>query len=154
MVGIILLIDGDGNAVGGIGDLSDGVDDESVVFGSIVGGDHIQTVADVKQGRKVVFVGSFGVLGHVIHAQLVGHGFHLCLAGVVQRRKHGDGGVGEGQVLAALEHLAHDLGGQGCPGTVFQQAYGAVLEVPLRQVVDEFLHKGEHIGVIGGGSQH
>ena len=55
MVGIILLIDGHSDAIGGIGHLRDGIDDETVVLLSVVGGNHIETVADIEEGGKIVF---------------------------------------------------------------------------------------------------
>ena len=154
VVGVVGLVDGDSHPVGGVGDLRHGVDDQAVVLGAVIGGDHIQAIADVEQGVQIVLVGGSVLLGQVVLAQLVGHSLNLGLAVIAEGGENLHGGVGEGQVLAALEHLAHDLGGQRCPGAVLHQSDGAVLVVPLGQVMDEFLHEGEHIGVIGGGSQH
>ena len=154
MVGIIGLVDGDRHPVGGVGDLGDGIDDQAVVLGAIVGGDDVQAIADVEQGGQVILVGGGVLLGQIILAQLVGQSFYLGFAVVIQSGQKLHGGVGKGQVLAALEHLAHDLGGQRRPGAVFHQTDGAVLVVPLSQMVDEFLHEGEYVGVIGGGGQH
>ena len=76
-------------------------------------------------------------------AQLIGQSGDLSLGGIVQGTLDGDGGVGKGQGLAVLEHLAHDLGGHRCPRTVLDEGNGAVLVVALGQVVDEVLHEGE-----------
>ena len=154
MEGVVLLVDGDGDAVGGVGHLADGVDDETIVPDAVVGGDHVQAVADVEQGRQVVLVGGGILLGQILLAQLVGQGIHLLGRGLIQGGEDVDGGLRKGQVLALLQHLAHDLGGQRRPGAVLHQGHGAVAEVPLGQVVDELLHEGEHIGVIGGGGQN
>ena len=154
VVGIVCLVDGDSDAVGGVGHLGDGVDNQAIVPGAVVGGHHIQAVADVKEGIEVIFVGSGILTGQVVLAQLLGQSLHLGGAVLAEGGEQLHGGVGEGQVLAALEHLAHDLGSQRCPGAVLHQGHGAVLEVPLGQVMDILLHEGEDVGIIGGGGQH
>ena len=65
-----------------------------------------------------------------------------------------DRSLGEGQVLAGGQLLLHDLEGHGGPGAVLDEGHGAVLEVPLGEVVDELPHEGVDVRVIGGGSQH
>ena len=60
----------------------------------------------------------------------------------------------EGQVLAVFQHLLHELAGYRCPGTILDEGNEAVLIAALGQMVDEFLHEGEHIAVVGGGGQH
>ena len=154
VVGVIGLVDGHGNPVGGVGDLGNGVHNQTIVLGAVVGGYHIQAVADVEQGGQVVLVGGGVVLSQIVHAQFLSQSLNLGLALIVHGRQNPHSGVGEGQVLAALEHLAHDLGSQRCPGAVLHQSDGAVLEIPLGQVVDKLLHEGEDICVISGGSQH
>ena len=154
MVGVIFLVDGHSDAVGGVGDLGDGVDDETVVLGAVVGGDHIQSVADVKQGSQVVFVGGGILPGKILPAQLVGQTLDLSAAFGIESGEDPHGGIGKGDVLAADKHVAHHLGGQRRPGAVFHQRHGAVLEVPLSQMMDKGLHKGENICVVGSGSQH
>ena len=64
-----------------------------------------------------------------------------------------DRSLGEGQILAATELLLHDLEGHGRPGAVFDEGHGAVLEVPLGEMVDELPHEGVDVRVIGGGGQ-
>ena len=154
MVGIVCLVDGHSNPVGRVGYLGNRVDDQTVILLAVVGGHNIQAVADVEQGSQVVLVGGGVLLGQIILAQLIGQGFDLSLALVVQGGENPDGGVREGQVFAAGKHTAHDLRGQRCPGAVFHQSDGPVLEIPFRQMMDEFLHEGEDIGIVGGGGQH
>ena len=48
VVGVILLVDAYGDAVGRVGHLGYGVDDEAVIPLSVVGGDDIQPAADFK----------------------------------------------------------------------------------------------------------
>ena len=73
---------------------------------------------------------------------------------VVQDGEQLDVGVGEAQVFAAGQQLAHDAGGLGCPHAAFHAGDGAVLEVVLGEVLDEFPHEGENIPHVGGGCQH
>ena len=154
VVGVVLLVDGDGNAVGGIGDLADGIDDEAIVPLAVIGGDHVEAIADVEEGRQVVLVGGGILLGQVLHAQLPGQNIHLGSGGIVQGREDPDGGFRKGQVLALGKHILHDLGSQGGPGAVLHQGHRAVAEVPLGQVVDIFLHEGVHVRVVGRRGQH
>ena len=109
MVRIVLLVDADRDAVGRVGDLCDGVDDQTVVLLAVVGGDDIQTVADVEQRGHVILVGGLVMLREVVLAQLVGELLKLFAALFVERGRNGDGGVGILDVFAALEHLLHGL---------------------------------------------
>ena len=106
---IVLLVDADRDAVGRVGDLCDGVDDQTVVLLAVVGGDDIQTVADVEQRGHVVLVSGLVVLREIVLAQLVGELLKLLAALFVERGRDGDGGVGVFDILAALEHLLHGL---------------------------------------------
>ena len=49
MVRIILFVDSNGDAVGRIGNLRDGVDNQAVVFFAIVGGNDIEPVSDFEE---------------------------------------------------------------------------------------------------------
>lgn len=71
VVGIILLVDGDGDAVGGVGDLRNGIDDQAVVLAAVAGCDHVQAVADVEQRVQIVLVRRLVLPGEVVLAQLV-----------------------------------------------------------------------------------
>ena len=62
---------------------------------------------------------------------------------IIQRALDGDGLVQDGQVLAGLEHLAHDAGSGGCPGTILHQGDCTVLVVALGQMLDEGLGERE-----------
>ena len=154
VVGVVLLVDGYGNPVGGVGHLRNGVDNQAVVLGAIIGGHHIQAVANVEQGRHIVLVGGGVLLCQILLAQLLGHGLNLGLAVLIQGGENLDGGIREGQILGLFEHALHDLRSQRCPGTILNQADGAVLVVPLGQVMDKFLHEGEDVSVVGGGGQN
>ena len=154
MVGVVGLVDGDRHPVGGVSDLGHGVDDEAVVLGAVVGGDHIQAVADVEQGGQIVLVGGLILTGQILLAQLVGHGLDLGAALVVQGGADAHGGIGEAQVLALGQDVLHDLRSHGRPGAVFNNTNGAVLVVALGKMVNKLPHKGENICIIGGGGKH
>ena len=62
--------------------------------------------------------------------------------------------ISKGDVFGFFKHALHNLGGQGSPGAVFYQGYSAVLEIPVGEVMDKFLHKGENVRVVGSGSQN
>ena len=155
VVGIVLLVDAHGNAVRGVRDLRDGVHDQAVILGPVVGRDHVQAVADLEQGGQVV-LGRDGFLhgGLVARGQLVGEGVELRFALVVQGGLDMHRVLGEGDILAALEQPGHHLGGKGRPASVFDQAHGLVLVAALGQRLDERAHEGEDIRVIGGGCKH
>ena len=87
-------------------------------------------------------------------AQLIGQSGELGLAGGIQRAADRDGGGSVGQVLAALKHFGHDLGGHRRPGAVLNKGHRAVLVVALGQVMEELLHEGEYIGVVGRRGQY
>ena len=91
MVRVVLLVYHDGDAVGRVRDLRDGVDDKSVVAAAVVRGDDVEAVADVEQRGHVVFVDAVGVGGDVTGAQLVGERVQLRHALLSQRRQNGDG---------------------------------------------------------------
>ena len=89
---------------------------------------------------------------------LLGQLFHqsidLCHVLIIHSGEDLNSCLGKGQVLAVFQHLLHELTGNGSPGTVLNESYGAVLIAALGQVVDELLHEGEHVAVVGGGSQY
>ena len=60
----------------------------------------------------------------------------------------------EGQIFGILQGFGHNLGRHGSPGTVLHQGHGAVLIVSLGQTVEEGVHIGEYITVVGGRSQN
>ena len=122
-------------------------------FPSLEGYD-IETVSDVEERGQVIFVGGIAVLCQVIAAELFCEGFQLSAALIVQGGFDVDRGVREGQFFAAGEHLLHGLGGHGRPTSVFHERDGAVLEVPLGQMIDEVAHEGEDAGVVGCGGQY
>ena len=154
MMGIIFLVDGDGDAVGGVCHLGYGVDDESVVLFAVVRGHYVQTVADVEKGGQIVLVGSFILLCQIFAAQLVRKGLELGAALLGEGGANLDGIFGEGDVFASLQHALHDLGGLGRPASVFHERNGSIAEVTLGQVVKEDAHEGEDVCVVGGGCQH
>src|SRR5699024_1645630 len=124
-----------------------------VVLLAVVGGDHVQTVADVKEGSgvdEVVLHLHRGVGG----GQLLSQGYHLRLGLLVQGGEDGHIVFRNGQILGAAQLLGHDPHGGGSPGAVFDEGHGALLVGTLRQLVDEGAHIGEDVGVVGGGSQH
>ena len=84
MVRVVLLVNANGDAVGRVCNLGNGVDDKSVVLFAVVRGNNIQTVADVEQSGEVVFVRGVGVLSHIVLAKLVGKRFKLSGALVVK----------------------------------------------------------------------
>ena len=154
VVGVVGLIDGHGDLVGVVGHLGDGIDDEAVVLLAVVAGHHVEAVAQLIEGGEVVLVGGLLLSGQVLTAELVGKGGELGVALVVQGGEDLDVVLGIGEVLTALQHTLHDLGGQRSPGAVLHEGHGAVGEVTLGEVVDELPHEGENVGVVGSGGQH
>ena len=114
----------------------------------------VKTVADLKERRHIVFVGGLVLLCEIFAAELIDHGVELGCAVLVQRRKDLDGRLGVGEVLALFQLGAHHLGGKRCPTAVLNQSHGAVAEIALNQMIDKIAHKGEDIGIVGGGCQH
>lgn len=55
MVGIVLLIDDNGNSIRLVRDLCDGVDDKTVIFFTVVARNDVKTVSEIKEGGEVVF---------------------------------------------------------------------------------------------------
>lgn len=55
VVRVVLLVNANGDAVGRVCNLGNGVNDKSVVLFAVVRGNNIQTVADVEQSGEVVF---------------------------------------------------------------------------------------------------
>ena len=151
---VVLLIDGHRHPVGRIGYLADGIDNQSVVLGPIVAGHHIQAVADVKERCQIIFIGSGILLRQILRAQFLCQSLHLSRGGLIECGKNAHIRFREGQILAFRKHGLHHLGSQRCPGAVFNQSNRTVAEIPFRQVMDKFLHKGKNIRVVGGCSQH
>ena len=151
---VVFLVDGHRQTVGGVGDLRDRVDDQTVVLLAIIRGDDVKPVADVEQRAHVVLVCGFVALCEVLAAQLVSHSGELLAALGIECGKDLDRGVGVGDVLALFQHTSHDLGCHGCPAAVFDQRNRAILKIALGQMVDELAHEGEDVSVVGGGCQH
>ena len=84
IVGIVGLVDGHSHPVGFRSELGDRVDDQSVVLLAVVGGDHVQAIADLEQGCHVVLVDCLFLTSHVVLAELLGKSLDLSLALVVQ----------------------------------------------------------------------
>ena len=154
LVGVVGLVDAHGDAVRRVRHLGHGVDDAAVVLAAVPGGDDVEAVADLEQGGEVGLVGGLVVLGQIVHAELVSQLLDLGLALLAEAALEVHGGVGEAQILAALQHPLHDFGGHGSPGAVLDEGHSALLEVPLGQVLDEVPHEGEDPGVVGGGRQN
>ena len=112
---IVLLIDADRDTVGSVSDLRYGVHDASVVLISVTGGNYIQSVADVEQSRKVVFISSIVLLSKILLSQLSAESVDLLDVLIVHRRLDMDMMIGVCDMLAALEHLTHGLFSQRRP---------------------------------------
>ena len=63
----------------------------------------------------------------------------LCDALFVQRRENFNGVFRKTQILATLQHTLHHFRGHRRPAAVLDKSNGAVLVVPLRQVMDKVL---------------
>ncbi len=154
MVGVVLLVDANRDAVGLVCDLRNGVDNKTVVLLAVVGGYNIETVADLEQGCEVVLVSLFSVLLNVVVAESVGELFNLVAAVVVESRHNADCGLDKLDILAALEHFLHDLRSKRSPRAVLHKGDLSVLEVALGEMLDKLAHKWEDLGIVGRGSQH
>ena len=65
MVGIVLLIDDNGNSVRLVRNLCDGVNDKTVIFFTVVARNDVKTVSEMKEGGEVVFIGNFTAVGNI-----------------------------------------------------------------------------------------
>ena len=154
VVRVVFFVDRYADAVGGARELGDGIYDQAVVLFAIVGGDDVKTVADLEKSREIVLVGG-GIVGREILARkLLGKGVELRSALVRECGKDLDVVFSKAQVSALFQHAAHYLGGKRCPAAVLNEGHGAVGVVALGEVVDKGAHKGEDVGVIGGGGEH
>ena len=77
MMGIVGFVDIDSNAVRIVCELCNRVDDKAVVFFAIIGGHHIEAVADAEQSGHIIFIGKVIAFCNVLLAELVSHCFHL-----------------------------------------------------------------------------
>ena len=89
-----------------------------------------------------------------LFAKLFCKSFYLRYGFFVKGRLNGNGVFRPVNVLAALQHLLHDLRSHGSPGAVFHESDGLVLVAALGEVVYELSHEGENLGVIGGGGKN
>ena len=154
MVGVICLIDIYRNTVWSISELGHSVDDQSVVFFAVIGGNYIKTVSDSEKGCHVIFVCQLIILGNVFFAELACHSFQLILVFLVYCGKHFYSSVQPVDLLAARKHFFHNFCCQRCPGTIFDDAHGAVLEVVLGQTGDIVVHERINACIIGCGSKN
>ena len=72
MMGIVILVDGNCDPVRRIGDLCDGIDDQSVVLLAVIGGNNIESVSDLEQCSKIVLIRGLVVLSQIVLAEFVG----------------------------------------------------------------------------------
>ena len=84
VVRIVGFVDGNGNAIGGVGDLRNRVDDETVVLLAVVGGNDVETVADIEECAEIVFIGSLVAAFQIFAAELVDESVDLFLGVIVQ----------------------------------------------------------------------
>ena len=154
IAGVVGFVDADDQAGRVVGDLRHRVADHAVVLFAVVGCDDVHTVADLEQrGRIDLLLLFVGLRLDVIGRQLVRQRHQLRGALFVQRGQDRHVVLRKGNVLASLEHTLHHLGRRGCPGAVFDEGHGSLLEVPLRQVIDELTHEGEDLCIVCGGRQ-
>ena len=153
MVRIVLLVNVDRHTVRGACQLGDRIADHAVVLLAVIGGDDIQAVPDLEQSAHVVLVRLVLRLRLVVAAEFIRHFLQSLLAVGLQGGLDRDRSVDIGQVLAALQHSLHHLQGLRRPGAVLDKGDGAVLVVPLSQVLDEAAHERENIRIVGGRRQ-
>ena len=80
VMGIVVLVDAHRNAVGGVGHLGHGVDNQAIVLFAVAAGDDVQAIANVKQGGQVVLVRGVVLPGQIVLAEVVGQGLQLFAA--------------------------------------------------------------------------
>ena len=137
VVRIVLLVDGDRNSVGHIGDLSYGVHDKSVVLLTVVGCDHVESVADVEERGGIVLVSVLRLKRDILAAKLLSKSVKLLGARLVQRRHDLYVVFGKGDVLGVLKHTSHYLSRKRRPASVLDKRNGLVLEVSLGKMLDK-----------------
>ena len=154
VVRVVLLVDAHRHSVGIVCHLGHCVDDESVVPGSVIGGDHIESVSDAEERGEILLVGGLAAPGKIVHAELLRQILHLLPALLIQGGYQFYAVFRIYEVFALLQHGLHGLGRERRPGTVLYRGDLPLLEVPLGQVVDELLHEGIDVRVVCGGRQH
>ena len=75
MMRVIIFIDGYGNTVRRICHLCHRIDNQSVVLLSIIRGDNIEAIANLKECGQIILIGSLIMLCQIILAELVGQSF-------------------------------------------------------------------------------
>ena len=133
--------------------MNDGVYDQTVIFLTVVRSYHIQAVTDPEQCGQVIFIGKGVVLGNVLFAQFICHGFQLILIVLIDGRENLYGGIEPVDLFTFCHHLTHHFGSQRSPGTVLDQTYRTVLEVVFHQTGDIVVHKRIDACVVGCGGK-
>ena len=156
VVRIIRLVDGDGDALGGISQLRDRVDDAAVVLCAVAGRQDEQAVGQgehrvlLDRGVRGVYRGL--VLRHGVHDSL-GQRVHRLELGFLEAGLDGDRLVEDRAVFQLRELCTHQPARRRRPGAIFNEGDGAVLEVVVDDVVDEIFHVHEHAGVVRRGEE-
>ncbi len=80
MMRIIILINRNSNPIGRAGQLSHGVDNQTVVPFAVIAGDDVKSIANLKESGKVIFVSSFIMLRQIITTKLISQSVQLFFA--------------------------------------------------------------------------
>ena len=156
VVGVVLLVHGDLDALGVVGEQGGGVDDAAVVLFPFPGGQHIQAVAELKEGVGVHAAGQgrggFGLAEG--GGDGVRQGAQRLPLGFLHAGTDGDFLPQEGDIFALFQHFPHEAAGGGSPGAVFDESHLPVLDVVGHQVGEEGFHFHENARIIGGGGEH
>ena len=142
------------NPLGIVGDQTGGVDDTAVVLAVFPGSEDKQTVTKFEHG-VVVQLRCRCVIGSRQNGfcQSVRNGIQLGQLAFLQSGTDGHAGIQNIHILALAEHTPHQIAGSGCPGAVFQQGNGAVLQIVGHQIAEQSLHADENAGIVGGGRE-
>ena len=161
-MGKVCLVHRDVDPVRFAGQLCCGIDDAAVILVAVFGSENEQTVGELEHG--IVIDGSCSYF----HA-----GF--CLGRALKFRNRGsdrihqsinfsqlvfpqggfqsDGLIQNGHVLTSGENPTHQAAAGRCPGAIFYQGDGTVLNVVGSQVVKQFFHGNEDSCIVCGGSE-
>ena len=153
---VICLVDGDGDALGRIGELRSGIDDAAVVLFAVPCRQDEQTVGEREErvlfDRRVRRMLRRSGLRHGIEDGLR-HCLDIRQLRFLERRFDRDRLVEDRAVLELLELRAHESCRRRRPGAVFHQGDGAVLQIMVDDIVHQIFHRHEHPRVVRRGDK-